>query len=608
MSILQILAHGPNVYSNKLTDNPTEQLINMVFPNAPSQRKSIKNDIRVDRARLARSERGPRNRQNGIRPEGNRERRRRQRSPTEEVVTRAVRTTNRAPRMTASANSCRVVHREMFHTVIGLGDTATGFSVRQPINPGNTAMFPWLSRVAQNYESYRFKALSFEFITTAPTTVAGSVTMAVDYDPTDPAPNDGNAVRALNAFIGAQTAPIYTPKVTVHCRNANLNKRKTYFVSNSPGPDIATGPQPVSVQIGSRDRTADTGQFITAVVAPAENVGLLFVDYDIELLTPHYEKPTGDALTVAIPYPDASSPPGPQVTQPNHLTDIDNLYNVAEEPSFPFTDYDSVGVSSVVSGKWAGKSNSDNTTFAADGMSLGYGTASSYSASGSPEQFIQFSQPGFYLFNCTTWTFPATATTADDALSVPFFVNYDDNDNKNYCLKNSVGATFFGNATINGISLAQVGSAMVIAVEHPLSRMFLRQVTEYNRVVAPLSKHFTHGIEWSLVRIGGLDAPVAAAIAGLGTYALITVPYLIMGLRRQDTPTPSPLIDRALSIRRRERTSPSGLLKESVDEPTSFETCIEDIEELPRKLLLLNDPSRARKPTRSVQPLSHPVA
>jgi len=554
----------------------------MVFPNTPSQKRQIKNDIRIDRARLARSERRPRARRVLAT-----EPRRIPRPPREDVVTTAIRTTNRAPKMTASANQCHVVHREMFHTVVGLGDTRTGFNVRQPINPGNEAMFPWLSRVAQNYESYRFKSLKFEFITTAPTTIAGSITMAVDYDPTDPAPNDDNAVRALNAFIGAKTAPIYTPKVTVFCRHANLNKRKTYYVSNSPGPNVATGPQGVSVQIGSRDRSSDTGQFITAVVAPSDNVGLLFVEYDVELMTPHYEKSTGDAITVSVPYPDASVPPAAQVTVPNYFTEPSRLYNQAEQPLFPFTDYEDIGMSSVVSGKWAGKSNSDNTTSLGDGMSLGYGTASTYSASGNPERFIQFSQPGFYLFNCTTLTFPSTATTADDALSVPQFINYDDNDNSNYCLRDTIGATFFGNTTINGNSVAQVGSSMVIAIEHPLSRMFLRAVTQYTRVVAPLATHFTYGVEWSLVRIGGLEAPLAGTIAGLATFAAIQVPYMIMALRRQMAPAPSPLISKIIALHARTPPSATGVLKETEEEPSSLESYVQDIEEVPHKLVQL---------------------
>jgi len=575
----------------------------MVRPNTPSQKRQVRYEVKHEKELEQRAERRVARRDREL-DAANRQARRPRANPPqrplrEAVVTQAIRTINRAPKLTSSANSCRVVHREMFHTVIGLG-TSTGFNVRQPINPGNEAMFPWLSRVAQNYESYLFKRLRFEFITTAPTTVSGSVTMAVDYDPTDPAPNDANAVRALNAFIGAETAPIYTPKITINCRPANLHKRKSYFVSNTPGPDIAAGPQPVSVQIGSRDRSSDTGQFISAVVGPEEPVGLLFVEYDVDLLTPHYARTTGDAITLDIPYPDASSPPGPQITTPNHMADSTIIYNQAEEPGFPWVDYGDLGVSSVLSGKWADKSNSDNTNFQSDGMSFGYGTASSQSASGNPERFIQFAQPGFYMLRSKTLTFPATTTTSDDALSVPMLVNYDDNDNQNYTLKDSVGASFLGNTTINGNTMAQVGSTMTIAVEHPLSRMFLRQVTKYNRVVAPTATHFTYGVEWSLVRIGGLSSPLAAAIATVGTYGLLQIPYLIQALRRQAAPTPSPLMRHIALIHTYPKIMPTSDQKEPEQcEPSSFESYVNDIEEVPRKLLLLGE-TRVRKIPKTV--------
>jgi len=46
-------------------------------------------------------------------------------------------------------------------------------------------MFPWLSRIATRYERFQFHSLECELITSQPTTVAGRVYMAIDYDYAD---------------------------------------------------------------------------------------------------------------------------------------------------------------------------------------------------------------------------------------------------------------------------------------------------------------------------------------------------------------------------------------------------------------------------------------
>jgi len=54
-----------------------------------------------------------------------------------------------------------VQHREFVQDIM----QATSFSQKfgQPINPGNSFMFPWLSQLSSLYESYRFEKLAFVY-------------------------------------------------------------------------------------------------------------------------------------------------------------------------------------------------------------------------------------------------------------------------------------------------------------------------------------------------------------------------------------------------------------------------------------------------------------
>ncbi len=54
------------------------------------------------------------------------------------------------------------------------------------INPGLSLTFPWLSQLAPNFEYYRVVDMDFEFVSKLPTTAAGMVYLAIDYNAADP--------------------------------------------------------------------------------------------------------------------------------------------------------------------------------------------------------------------------------------------------------------------------------------------------------------------------------------------------------------------------------------------------------------------------------------
>jgi len=461
-----------------------------------------------------------------------------ERVPTRVIATRATPTTNRAPNMRADMNHCIVAHREMFHTVYGLDLGSAGINVRQPINPGNQFMFPWLAKVAQNYESYVFKKLKFEFITSSPSTVPGTITMAVDFDPRDPAPDDASAISALNAFVGAVTAPVYTPRLDVVCRPANLHKRKTYFVTPSEDVGQSQGVTMISSTSSVYDRSSDCGQLMVATVAPAASpLGQIFVCYEVELLTPQYNPQRGAALAIDIPYPDN----GPLLTSQINSSVVDTgtgtmdqIADTTTAPAFPYGNYDKIGVSSVVSGRWKNKNAFDNTTVVEDGIKIGYGTGSSTAFVGSQERFVEVEKPGYYVMEGMAFTAPATTTVNDDALSVPFPVNANDSDERSYMVEGSNVYSYSGDSTRGGLTGSDTYSRMVLAIENPYTKLFIRCIDRWFQ--KPLSvDHTLHAMQTTLSWLGPLNTPTAAAALAVVTGWSAT-PLLIQAMRRKPLP------------------------------------------------------------------------
>jgi len=187
------------------------------------------------------------------------------------------------PQMSSMRNGdCRVVHREYIQDISA--DSAgppTTFAVTQfSVNPGQATAFPWLSTIAKNFESYRFRKLRFCYETEAPSSLGGSLVVALDYDATDAAPTTKQQAMAYRGSV--RSAP-WEPC----CHSSvleDLNKQKSYFVRPAA--------QPANTDI----KMYDTGNLFvcTQNVTTASAVcGELYVEYDIDLLTPVYEGPTG---------------------------------------------------------------------------------------------------------------------------------------------------------------------------------------------------------------------------------------------------------------------------------------------------------------------------
>lgn len=168
-----------------------------------------------------------------------------------------------------SKGRVRVTHQELIGNITGSNDFVTTL---YPINAGLSSMFVWLSNIAPNYESYKFKTLRFRYEPACATTQVGTIYLTVDFDASDPAPP---TEPDLSTYEGTSRGSPWTYH-QYNCAPHNLNKRTSYYVRNGP----LTGNQDIVLY--------DVGNLVVATDGnggtPA--LGKLWVEYDVEFTTP----------------------------------------------------------------------------------------------------------------------------------------------------------------------------------------------------------------------------------------------------------------------------------------------------------------------------------
>lgn len=213
-------------------------------------------------------------------------------------------TRNKNPTLKMSNGRARITHREYLGDISG----STSFAIRSyAVNPGNAIAFPWLSTVAINYEAYRFLKLHFVYETQVSTATSGSIMMAIDFDAAD---------------IQISLAP--TNKVVIMNYNNAVRGSSWESVRYVANPtDMKTlGPQRY-VRVGNLTsvmaaQNYDIGTFYLATqgFAGTTLVGELYVEYDIELITPSFDLAaitiarsarinSGGVVTAALPFGNA---------------------------------------------------------------------------------------------------------------------------------------------------------------------------------------------------------------------------------------------------------------------------------------------------------------
>lgn len=175
--------------------------------------------------------------------------------------------------MSRDGTRCLIIQRELVSVI---SSTAAGFSMTQRLrcNPGSVATFPWLSTIANSFETYRFRRLRFHSIARCPTTTNGSIIMAPDYDAQDGTPLSEVVVSQMKGAV--ESSPwqdltlTFDPSAMNRLYKAHVTMDDTRFANTTQD-----------------EKTVDVGQaFVFLDMDAAVKVSKLWVDYEVELFTP----------------------------------------------------------------------------------------------------------------------------------------------------------------------------------------------------------------------------------------------------------------------------------------------------------------------------------
>jgi hypothetical protein len=148
------------------------------------------------------------------------------------------------------------------------------------VSPTNTLLFPWLEGISGNYESFLFHKLHIEYVPNCSAAEAGSIIIAIDYDPTDDNEITAQTLFAMKNSVFGNVWGSFTHRSDV----SDMRKQKTYYTTK----DLAI-PNPRQNAIGRLYCYADN-------VTNNHSAGRLFVNYDIEFFTQQPRDVNADTL------------------------------------------------------------------------------------------------------------------------------------------------------------------------------------------------------------------------------------------------------------------------------------------------------------------------
>lgn len=199
----------------------------------------------------------------------------------------------RAPKQTMRKGGVICDHLEYLGEIFG---STSPFSVGQSfsINPA-LPVFPWLCPVASAYELYKFRSLRFIYAGRSSSAIGGYCTLAIDYDPTDPAPASKTEVNNFNdrtAVVPWETRADLVCGKDALTRLSKFMTRKSSIADDLGLYDLGT------LYVVSGNQTSNIA------------IGELWVEYVLELWQPQTERagpllPRNNAVfnqTAAAPY------------------------------------------------------------------------------------------------------------------------------------------------------------------------------------------------------------------------------------------------------------------------------------------------------------------
>jgi hypothetical protein len=187
---------------------------------------------------------------------------------------RSYRVQQKPPKVTASGRDTIIEGHELVGTVSG----SVSFSAtRYRIQPG-LSIYPWLSERAKGWEMYRFEYVDYVYVpSNAVTTTPGSVYMAADYDPSDPAPS---SLSALSTYETQNNGRVFEKTALT------LSVREMF--RTSPGKKLRCGPVAGDLSL------YDAGSISIATIdcSNTDPIGQLWIYYKVRLYSPQTEATT----------------------------------------------------------------------------------------------------------------------------------------------------------------------------------------------------------------------------------------------------------------------------------------------------------------------------
>lgn len=173
---------------------------------------------------------------------------------------------------TSAPGSITITHREMVSAVQGTANLDT-FPVSYRLQPGSPITFPWLSKIANMFETYTFKALRFIYVPRVATSYAGQIGLALDFDADDvPATSLSHFSQYKHSVIGSIWSGV---SIAVEGEMLEICVKERYTDHMSSKSDY----DPI---------LHDLGNLRLAVLSPADSnvIGQLYVEYTVVLRTP----------------------------------------------------------------------------------------------------------------------------------------------------------------------------------------------------------------------------------------------------------------------------------------------------------------------------------
>lgn len=147
------------------------------------------------------------------------------------------------------------------------------------VNPGLSSAFPWLSGIADRFESYIVRKLNYIYIPMIGTDKNGAVMLAPDYDAGDD--NSSESKAKISSFADAKRTPVWK-EMTMRCGVKNCQKRKTFYVRNT---NLSTGKDLTLYDVASLNLVLSGFSAGDAGVS----MGEIWVEYTFEFQTPQLE-------------------------------------------------------------------------------------------------------------------------------------------------------------------------------------------------------------------------------------------------------------------------------------------------------------------------------